>query len=566
MSVLIGTKVKNASIWLPRFIDQIEQLEGDINKIVVIYGESTDNSLALLEHWKTTSKHRVELYAEPYLSESERSGATLAKLKQDLQYLLKTSSASYYLNLDCDLVQLPKTLIPDLMSKDKDLIASMVWTEGRTPKVFFDTYVFRLDGCMFHPYNPPGLNQTAPFTVDSVSTCYLAKREVELAGTYSNPYPHIPFCKTLKDKGYQVWIDPASNVYHIDLEELGILHQPINHPYSQVPFIDSVGLKVPPQQVGAQRFIINLKKYQDATAKTYPQASSRVEEFMDKRPLITASMKVLNESEYINETLTSIYPYVDKIDIVYGPVAQSSHITFRDNTLELISKFPDVEHKITVIKGNWNSKEHVQAKLLEKCVSKWMLFLDADEIIKPEGGIAIRAFCMANQHGEAVYARPKQFYNFLHDFYHVAWSQNPISPWAEFGLPHPFLIWRDLPGLNFSQFHTMPTDIYGELIHVDNPRYQGKQKIIDECVVYHFGNAKNRERTLDKLVFERRRDHNPDAAEKDWWFTGELPAEFVVGDFDENELPEILRGHKYFGKRNIEVTQKSPSYKFKVIT
>ena len=565
MSTLIGTKVKDAGIWLPRFIDQVEQLEGDISKIVVIYGPSKDNSLALLKLWRSKSRHKVEIYNQPYLSESERSGATLAKLKQDLQKLLQEDSAKYFLNLDCDLVVIPKDIIPRLIARDKDLIAAMVWTEGHEPKVFFDTYIFRLDGCMFHPYNPPGMKSTQPFTVDSVSTCYLAKREAELAGIYTNPYPHIPFCKTLKDKGFQIWIDPTVHTYHIDLEALGILHQPLDHPYSRVAFISDDGQKVGGYQVSAQRFKNSYEKYLEEYAKKNQESACRVHDLLDSRPLITASLKVLNEAEFLQQTLESIYPYVDKIDIIYGPVQQASHISFKDNTPEIIANFPDSEKKITFLAGIWESKEQIQAKLLELCESKWMLFIDADEIIKPEGMIAVRAFCQANQHGEATYARPKQFYNFLHDFKHVAWSQNPISPWYEFGLPHPFLIWRDILGLNFNHFHTQPTDLFDELIAVDNPRYAGKQKVIDECIVYHFGNAKNKERTVDKLIFERRRDRNPDKIENDWWFTGNMPQEFIIGDFDEAELPEILKSHPYFGKTKLEVTQKSPSFKFKVI-
>jgi hypothetical protein len=565
MSVLVATKVKDSTIWLPRFIDQVEQLEGNIKRIVIIYGESKDGSLALLKHWQATSKHRVEIYREPYLNESERSGATLAKLKMDIQALLKAGGEEYYLNLDCDLVNLPTTLIPDLMSRDKDLIAAMVWTEGRKTPAYFDTYEFRKEGCMFHPYHPPGIDLAEPFPVDSVSTCYLAKAEVELAGVYSNPYPHIPFCKTLKDKGYQIWVDPTVYVYHIDLERLGIMHQPLNHPYSMVPFITNFGVKMDGAHVGAERFQNSRSEYENDVSEKAPEIDVRVKEWLNKRPLITASMKVLNESGYIGEALTSIYPYVDKIDILYGPVAASSHITYRDNTPEIIKSFPDKERKITFIEGTWRTKEDIQQQLLEICQSKWMLYLDADEIIDKDSAKAMRKFCMRHQDGKVVYARPKRFINFLHDFQHVAWSQNPLSPWAEFGLPHAFLIWRDIPGLNFAGFHTIPVDGLGVQVNADSLTYSGRQKVLDDVIIYHFGNAKDKTRTLDKIRFERRRDRNNDAAENDWWFTGDMPPEFIVGDWNENDLPAIMKKHMYFGKTKIKVTQTKPNYKFEVL-
>jgi len=564
MSVLVGTKVKDAALWLPRFIDQVEQLQGDISRVVAIYGESRDSTLALLKHWQQTSRHKVELYGEPYLPEEERSGATLARLKRDLQTLLKDGGEQYYLNLDCDLVSIPETAIPDLMKCDKDLIAGMVWTEGRNRPTFFDTYEFRKDGCMFDPYDPPGTGASEPFTVDSVSTFYLAKSEVELAGVYTNPYPHIPFCKTLKDKGYQIWVDPKVNVYHVDLEKYGILHQPLNHPYSNVGFIKSNGTKHDGNYVAAERFDYARMDYDKQVSAVYPTQTTRISSWLNKRPLITASMKVLNEAEYLKETLDSIYPYVDKIDVVYGPVKRASHITYRDNTPEIILSYPDAEHKITFIDGYWQSKEQIQAKLLEVCVSKWMLFLDGDEILTEESAKAMRKFCEVNQNGEAVYARPKRFINYLRDFQHIAWSLNPLSPWAEFGLPHPFLIWRDTPGLNF-YVHVTPVNGLGEPVHLDNPRYKGKQRVLEDVSVHHFGNAKNPERTLDKIAYERRRDGNPSPAKEDWWFTGDLPADFVVGDWNLEDVPAIMKGHPYYGKVRIRVTQTQPNYKFEVL-
>ncbi len=562
MSVLVGTKVKDAELWLPRFINQVEQLEGDVSRVAVIYGESRDQSLALLKHWQRTSKRKIEIYAEPYLPESERNGYSLARLKQDLQKILRDGAEQYYLNLDCDLVELPKTLIADLQAADKDLVAAMIWTENRVPRTFFDTYVYRLEGCMFHPYKPPGLNATDPFPVDSVSTCYLAKREVEVAGTYSNPHPHIPFCASLKKLGYQIWVHPQVYAYHVDLEKYGIMHNMIQHPYSYAPFITCTGQKVNGQMVGAERFQLDREAYDRWINENRPAQAKQIEMWLDKRPLITASYKVLNEAEYLNCSLESIYPYVDRIDIVYGVVKQADHIVDFDNTPQIIQSFPDPDKKIRFVTGKWKSKEQVQAKLLEICESKWMLYIDGDEVLDPQSAQLMRDFCLSNQSGEAIYARPMRFLNFLHDFRHVAYSINPLSPWAQYGLPHPFLIWRSIPGLNFGAFHTLPSDGFGEFVHVDNPRYQGKQKIIEGCTIYHFGNAKNPARTLDKLRFERRRDNNPSPAESDWWFTGVLPPDFAVEDFDPERLPAVMRGHPYFGDVNIRVTQTQPNYKF----
>jgi len=586
--VLVGTKVKNGELWLPRFIQQVENLEGNISRIAVLYGESTDKSYAYLKYWQETSKHKIEIYKEPYLPPEERFGHSLARVKQDMQRLLKEGDEDYYFNIDSDLVVIPPDTITRLMARDKDLIASMVWTEGRRHKTFFDIYIYRLTDCMFHPYNPPGLNQTEPFTVDSVSTCYLAKRKVELAGVYSNPYPPIPFCATLRQKGFMVWVDPASSVWHIDLERFGIMHQALNHPYSQVPFITDKGEKLPGQVIGAQRLQQTIEDYEQDfrhaevvvdNAGDYAKILVnpnylQVQKFLDSRPLITASIKVLNDADFIEYCLGSIYPFVDRIDIVEGACRQAAHRAnskgeSTDDTVAKIQAFPDPDHKIKLVRGAWASKEEIQAKLLELCTGKWMLYIDADEVLSKSGADAMRKFCLANQHGEAVYARPARFLNFFHDFQHIAYSLIPTSPWYQYGLPHPFLIWRSIPGLNFHAFHTLPRNGLGYYVHFDrmlggDPAYTDKQKLLDDVTVYHFGNAKKPDEMKAKLLFERIRDRNPTPVEADFWFTGVLPAEFMLEEYTST-LPVILDSHPWRNERRIKITETKPQFKFEVM-
>jgi glycosyltransferase involved in cell wall biosynthesis len=572
--VLVGTKVKNGELWLPRFIQQVENLEGNISRIVILYGESTDKSYAYLKHWQETSKHKIEIYKEPYLPPEERAGHSLARVKQDMQRILAEGTEDYYFNVDSDLVVIPPDTITRLMSHNKDLIASMVWTEGRKHKTFFDIYIYRLTDCMFHPYNPPGLNQTDPFTVDSVSTCYLAKREVELAGVYSNPYPPIPFCATLRQKGFMVWVDPQSSVYHIDLERFGIAHNALNHPYSQVPFITDKGEKLAGQVIGAQRLQYAIDDYEHEYLTKNNTDAFAVKQFLDSRPLITAAIKVLNDGDFIEYCLGSIYDYVDRIDIVEGACRQAAHRAnpqgeSTDTTVEKIKAFPDPQHKIKLVRGAWSSKEEIQAKLLELCMGKWMLYIDADEVLSRKGAEAMRKFCLANQQGEAVYARPAKFLNFFHDFQHIAYSLIPTSPWYQYGLPHPFLIWRDIPGLNFYAFHTLPRNGLGYYVHWDrmlggDPAYTDKQKVLDDVVVYHFGNAKKPSEMKAKLLFERIRDRNPTPVEADFWFTGVLPPEFMLEEYLE-KLPAILDKHPWRHEQRIKISEVKPQYKFEVL-
>ena len=195
-----------------------------------------------------------------------------------------------------------------------------------------------------------------------------------------------------------------------------------------------------------------------------------------------------------------------------------------------------------------------------------MLYIDADELLDYSSGSAMRRWCHANQDGKMTYARPKQFFNLYHDFHHIAFSLDVRSPWAEFGLPHPFLIWRDIEGLNFNVFHTVPMDGFGNPIgQSDFVRvYRGREAVLDDVFVIHLGNAKNDQAMKDKLTFEIRRgvNINIETPEDDPWFTGVLPKDFVVTDF-AGPWPDILDTHPRRNKISIEVTQRKPHFEFK---
>lgn len=559
MSVLLATKVKDAEIWLPRFISQVEEMDC-INEILVMYGQSRDKSYAYLDHWRNTSKHKITLKADPYIPPQEQHGAMLARVKQDIQKYLAESGHEYYCNLDCDLVRIPFDFIPELMVHDKDVIASMNWIEGRDPPVFFDTYEFRKDGLRFHPFNPPGAFGGDPFEVDSVSTCYLAKAEAELAGVYGNPYPHIPFCMDLKLKGYKIWVDPLIDVYHIDLTALGMNRQPLPVPYSTTPFINEGEQRFTVEQVMAHEhehmrnmYPLNLMK----TDTSYLELHKETQGWLNTRPLITASYKVYGDVDLLKMSIASIYEYMDCIDIITGPISLRSH-EGKSGDYEAVKTISDPEKKIRVIDGKWKDKQEIQNKLLEICRSKWMLFIDADEVI--DGAAHIREFAMKHRSGSKIYARPKRFINFWYDFHHVAYSLNPANAFAEHGMPHPFLILRDIPGLNFAVFHTIAMDGFGNAIHGEHAA--SKKDVLDNVQVFHLGNAKDIDELQLKRDFYKARGDT--VVYEDHLFTGQMPPDMVIEEY-KGWYPDAMTKHPRFGESLIKVVQSSPYYKFEVI-
>jgi len=210
MSVMIGTPVKNASIWLKDWIKMVESLTYKHKRIVLSYGESSDETLQILKEWKKNSNLEIEVYKEPamLIPSIPVSGALIAPVYRDFQTLI---SEDYFLLLDCDVVEAPKNLIEALLKHKVDLVAPCVWIKGR-PNWFYDTYAFRLNGYRFHPFNPPCKGKKELLQVDSVGTCYLATSKCFLDGEFSNPHPHIQFCNSIRKKGYKIFVDSTLNI------------------------------------------------------------------------------------------------------------------------------------------------------------------------------------------------------------------------------------------------------------------------------------------------------------------------------------------------------------------
>jgi hypothetical protein len=568
MKVMVGVQIKDGGIWLKRYLRNLELLQGSKLRVVCIYGESTDNTLSTLTLWQRQSQHQVEIYRDPYLPPEERFGFMLARPKREWQKLWQDED--YFFLCDPDIVQVPSDTLQKLVDADKDVVAPMVWIEGRHRKTFFDTYGYRKDGYRFHPFTPPGLDSSEPFTVDCVGSCYLATAEAMKKGVYTNPFPHLQFCSSLRDQGYEIWVDPRVNIYHVDLEKYGIYHMPPNIPLSQAHFIDSKFEPVPVGQVQLETKQQLIRDYDEWVRVNDWESHLWSEQFNNNRPLITASYKVLNEASYLPYSLESVYPHVDRIDIVEGAVRNSLHManpdgSSQDSTVKLIRDFPDPEHKIRLVQGKWRNKEHMQRRLLELCESYWMMFIAGDELYLEQDLSEIRKFCASHLDGKIVYAIPHRTLNFWHDWYHITYSLNKQSPWGQNSSMHPLLIWRDVVGLNFNLFHTYPLDGTGRNLALD-PYYENKRLVFNNVVLYHYGSAKPALDVYGKLLFQKKRGTGEvkGEAKDDMWFSGVMPEDFVIRPF-KGDPPKVLESHPLRDQKLIKVTSKKPVYKFERI-
>ena len=243
MSVSVCTPVKNCAFWIDAFLSKLDEFK-DVNRVIFSYGESYDPTLLILKNWMKKTNHKVELYQEPKMN--ALSSAQIGAIYQDFQELIGKGDDAWVLLADADLTYMPPDLIQRLQVQDKDIIAPYVWMRNCIPKMFYDSYVFRLNGSRYHPLDPPMLGGKTG-KLDSVGTCFLIKRKVFLDVPYGDPYPHLKFCNDARAKGYTVWADPTISVTHVDLTRFGINHLPIESilnpgkPVILPPFINNKG-------------------------------------------------------------------------------------------------------------------------------------------------------------------------------------------------------------------------------------------------------------------------------------------------------------------------------------
>lgn len=219
MSTLVGIPVKNAEIWLERFLEGLGKLKG-VSRAIFYYAPSRDETLNKLKDWAEEAPLTVEIYEDPPMQ--ALSSAQIASVYRELQEVMRDGEETHFLSLDADLMRLPKTLIHSLKKQKKDIIAPYVYVEGQKPRTFFDVDVFRYKGLRFHPFDPP--KPEATFEVDSVGTCWLATREAFTETEINNPYPDRTFCNNARAGGFKVWADPRLSIYHLNTKPFG-LHQ-----------------------------------------------------------------------------------------------------------------------------------------------------------------------------------------------------------------------------------------------------------------------------------------------------------------------------------------------------
>ena len=264
--VAICVPVKNSEMWLPRNLELIEQFGDEVSRVIVSYGDSTDNTLDILRRWKQISKHKVEVIHEPVSSFKVNSSAEIAFLYHDFQNMIREGDETHVLLWDDDIVYTPPDLILKLLEHNKDIIAPYVYTRHHAPgKRFYDTFVYRYKGYRYHPFEPP-MHGGKLAQIDSVGCIFLSKRKPFIDNPYRDPYPHLLYCNDVRKGGYEVWVDPSIEIHHLDLERFGRGNAPVevntNSRFYDPAWIPPPMIKDDGTLVSGEEFVLDvIRKY-----------------------------------------------------------------------------------------------------------------------------------------------------------------------------------------------------------------------------------------------------------------------------------------------------------------
>lgn len=110
------------------------------------------------------------------------------------------------------------------------------------------------------------------------------------------------------------------------------------------------------------------------------------------KSLIDFAMIVFNGNYVLRQNLETIYPFANKIIITEGPVKHYQRLGFNnstDGTIETIRLFPDPDHKIVFISGQWSEKDEMVNVQNQHYTGNWVWHVDCDEIYRPEDMVKI---------------------------------------------------------------------------------------------------------------------------------------------------------------------------------
>lgn len=294
-----------------------------------------------------------------------------------------------------------------------------------------------------------------------------------------------------------------------------------------------------------------------------------------------AAMIVLNEADYLEYSVATIYDALDQIIIVEGAVEQVAEREATedglslDGTTSIIGNLPDPENKIRYVHvgivQNKVALRRAHNDLMDDDTD-WVFVVDGDEAYTAEA--LDNTLRLINDNEDLVWVGAP-FFNFVGDFWHLLGpQQKPKNFYPRPGMfqdrdgnfmsngQYHERLYRLLPGVGYHQSHVCVQDSQGRHLYASG-KYRSNRLYIpfenEEYNWIHYGFVRDRARFEAKLGFHTVRDKGKkygDGSEKvDRRYvavtTGELPPEDVKAGYrwehvPDFEHPEPFKKHPYY--------------------
>jgi len=209
----------------------------------------------------------------------------------------------------------------------------------------------------------------------------------------------------------------------------------------------------------------------------------------------------------VPEAIESVYPYVDEINIAYGPTKVAKSLGAKpDRSLEYIQEFKDPDKKINLcVKPTWADKAEMRNWCVKKLYGNYHLMLDGDEI-----WVGLDQWIDA----KVKWLSPR-WVNFWHSKKHWIYDTpggqgrrwgHRLNP---YGSPCPHYRWSWWRNSFYFKKHHTVTDQQGNGVHRFTQNVPAAVKAIQDkplCVIYHLGHMLSKATMQAKHDFYLKRD------------------------------------------------------------
>ena len=245
--VLIGFVARNAESTLPRFLEQIDNLDYPKNRLryACVEGGSTDKTREIILEWMKTKKN--VFFIQHDMDDNELSHRERMFCSSNLwRHYVKTAfkgvePVDYVFQCDVDVTGIPPETLRTLIALDVDIVAPYIYVDNenhvqnqwRGGNSFYDLWGYRhLHGphpgiqwnYSIHEYYKRNMDRDKTIQADTVKRLLpmecvganpiLAKREVYEAIWYTGRKATPGWCGLAREHGFRVWSYPDIGCIH----------------------------------------------------------------------------------------------------------------------------------------------------------------------------------------------------------------------------------------------------------------------------------------------------------------------------------------------------------------